>query len=215
MSSIMDTESDLIWNEPTQTRSRAKVARLLDAALQLAVEKGSLEIKVTEVAKRAGVAVGTLYQFFPTRTALIAKLFAREMKPIDATVAEALIDARSLEDLPDRIEAELRTTLDLVKHRPGLALVWAATSLDPAIEAADLANTRKNAIVLADRMATFFPDSADQRRIDATALLICHLWSSVIRLCVLAEPDEADALLQEYSAMLAAHARSLAQPVRR
>lgn len=206
----MALETDLIWNEPTQARSRQKVARLLDAALDLAIEQGSLDIKVTEVAKRAGVAIGTLYQFFPTRTALIARLFAREMTPIDERVGTALVSANSFDDLREQIENELKTTLDLVRRRPGLSVVWSSVSLDPAIEAADFANTRQNARALADHMVSFLPEPTDPERIHATALLICHLWGSVIRLCILSGPEEEDALLGEYASMLATHGRSLA-----
>lgn len=207
----MEIGSDLIWNEPTQARSRQKVERLLDSALALAMEQGSLDIKVTEVAKRAGVAIGTLYQFFPTRTALIAKLFAREMKPIDDSVGLALVGADSFSGLRDRIEAELKATLDLVRSRPGLSVVWSSAALDPAIEAADFANTQQNAKTLAAHMASFLPQRADPARIHATALLICHLWGSVIRLCILSGPNNEDALLREYASMLAAHGRSLAK----
>ena len=210
MSTQMTEPTDTIWIEPTQKRSREKVERLLDAALDLAVEKGSLDIKVTEVAKRAGVAIGTLYQFFPTRTALIAKLFAREMRPIDEVVGAALLGTASFNDLRDRIEEALKETLGLVTTKPGLAVIWSSASLDPAIEAADFANTRQNAKILADLMQSFLPDRANTKQIAVTALIICHLWGRVIRLCLLAGPDEKEDLLKEYSNMLALQGRSLA-----
>ena len=210
MSTQMTEPTDTIWIEPTQKRSREKVERLLDAALDLAVEKGSLDIKVTEVAKRAGVAIGTLYQFFPTRTALIAKLFAREMRPIDEVVGAALLGTASFNDLRDRIEEALKETLGLVTTKPGLAVIWSSASLDPAIEAADFANTRQNAKILANLMQSFLLDRANTKQIAVTALIICHLWGSVIRLCLLAGPDEKEDLLKEYSNMLALQGRSLA-----
>lgn len=206
----MENENTQIWNEPTQSRSREKVSRLLDAALALAVEQGSLDIKITEVAKRASVPIGSLYQFFPTRTSLIAKLFAREMQPIDEAVGAALTDASSLADLQDRIEAALRDTLRLVRSKPGLSVIWSSASMDPAIEAADFANTRQNAQVLAEHMARFLPNEAAESRIQATTLLICHLWGSIVRLCILSDPQEERALLQEYSSMLALQGKSLA-----
>ena len=210
MSMLMSNERTPLWNEPTQSRSREKVSRLLDAALELAVEQGSLDIKVTEVAKRASVPIGSLYQFFPTRTALIAKLFAREMKPIDDAVGVALAGASSLSDLRVRIESALRDTLRLVRSNPGLSVIWSSASLDPAIEAADFANTQQNAEALAEHMTRFLPDEADASRIHATALLICHLWGSVVRLCILSDPQNESALLHEYSQMLALQGMDLA-----
>ncbi|MEM1148730.1 MAG: TetR/AcrR family transcriptional regulator, partial [Pseudomonadota bacterium] len=79
------------WIEPTQARSREKVQKIVDAARRRVVETQSLDLKMTDIARAAGVAVGTLYQFFPSRTALIQKLFAEEMRVIDASVAETFL----------------------------------------------------------------------------------------------------------------------------
>lgn len=209
----MVTPSENSWNEPVQARSREKVARILKAALELAEITGSLDLKMTEVAQRAGVAVGTLYQFFPTRTGLIAKLFADEMAAIDNRVTIAVETAKSTDALADQIETELRLQLDLVRQRPGLRLIWASAALDPAIEAADLRNTRQNADQLTEHMVDVLPETADRSAIHATALLICHLWGSVIRLCVQSPAQEEGAILRAYAHMIAGHCVRLGRAV--
>ena len=58
---------------PRQRRARRKEARpgeLLDAALQLFVEKGFAATRVEEVAARAGVSKGTLFLYFPSKEEL-------------------------------------------------------------------------------------------------------------------------------------------------
>lgn len=199
------------WVEPTQARSREKVERILDTAVELAVEAGSLEIKMTELAKRAGVATGTLYQFFPSRSALIGKLFDREMGPIDAGITEALESAKSVADLEARIERRLLHDLELVRSRPGLFVIWSSPAVDPVVQAADFANTRKNAKRLSGHLQAILPKHVSEEDVYATALLVCHLWSSVIRLCVLAEPSETEAIVRQYASMLAAHGYLIAQ----
>ncbi|MEO1335161.1 MAG: TetR/AcrR family transcriptional regulator, partial [Myxococcota bacterium] len=116
----MSPSDGTLWVEPTQARSREKVDRILATAVQMMVETGSLDLKMTEVAKAAGVAVGTLYQFFPTRAALIGKLFAREMAPIDASLVEAVGDVTDMGELLAKLDALLRSHLKLVRTRPGL-----------------------------------------------------------------------------------------------
>ena len=206
----MVENDDLLWVEPTQARSREKVERILDAAIDLAVESGSLDIKMTELAKRAGVAVGTLYQFFPSRSALIGKLFDREMTSIDQGIADALEGAKSLEDIESRIEQRLHHDLGLLRSQPGLFVIWSSPTVDPVIQAADFANTRKNALRLSEHLQDLFPQRIDQQAVHATALLVCHLWSSVLRLCVLCEPSETDAIIRQYARMLASHGQSIA-----
>ena len=66
--------------EPRQRRARRKEARpgeLLDAALQLFVEKGFASTRVDEVAARAGVSKGTLFLYFPSKEELF-KAVVRE-----------------------------------------------------------------------------------------------------------------------------------------
>ena len=202
----MEESATALWIEPTQQRSREKVERMLDAALAMASEQGSLDLKMTEVAGRAGVAVGTLYQFFPSRTGLIAALFAREMAPIDASIDQLFDGGRAEGTLAERIEALMIEQVELVRSRPGLSVIWAGASVDPVIEAADLENTRKNAARLTENMEALLPGRSDSDALAATALLICHLWGSVIRLCVLCAEEETAILVTQYAALIAARA---------
>ncbi|MEO1322408.1 MAG: TetR/AcrR family transcriptional regulator [Pseudomonadota bacterium] len=206
----MPQDLEIVWNEPTQARSREKVARLLDTALDLAVETGSLDFKVTDVAKRAGVAIGTLYQFFPSRAALIARLFAREMEPIDESIS-ALFDGKlDLAGLATKVPALMQQQLEWVKARPGLSVIWTAPTMHPDIERADFENTRRNAATLAALLSPHLPATTTPEAIHATALLICHLWSSVIRLCVLVDDHEQADIIRQYANMIIAHGAALA-----
>ena len=197
------------WNEPTQARSREKVQRILDAARQLIVDTGTLDLKMTEVAKAASVAVGTLYQFFPTRSALTQKLFAAEMSVIDAGVAETFYQLRDANALREQIQAQLMAHLEIVQSRPAMMVIWGSAAIDPVIQAADLVNTRQNASVLTERIVSELGPQADLIAVSASATLVCHLWSSVIRLCVQAPPEEATAIIREYAKMIAQHTQSL------
>lgn len=205
----MPQNAETVWNEPTQARSREKVDRLLNAALDLAVESGSLDFKVTDVAKRASVAIGTLYQFFPSRTALIARLFAREMEPIDESISALFEDELGLANLAIKVPTLMRQQLNWVKARPGLSVIWTAPTVHPDIERADFENTKRNAAVLATLLSPHLPTSTPSEAIHATALLICHLWSSVIRLCVLIDEDDQADIIDQYARMIIAHGAQL------
>lgn len=197
------------WNEPTQARSREKVQRIEQAARALLLDTGSLDLKMTEVAKRAKVPVGTLYQFFPSRTALVQKLFAIEMQRIDTSVSDMLFAVEDLSLFEQQLEQLLRAQTELVRSDPAMMIIWGSVAVDPVVQAADLINTQQNADILAERMGTELGLGVDARAAKATALLICHLWSSVIRLCMSAAPDEEQAIVQQYARMIANHVRSL------
>lgn len=62
---------------PVQARSKERVDRILDAAAQLLAEEGYSAVKTNHIAKRAGVSIGSVYQFFPNRLAIFHALAAR------------------------------------------------------------------------------------------------------------------------------------------
>lgn len=62
---------------PMQARSRERVERILDAAAQLLNEEGYNAVKTNTIAKRAGVPIGSVYQFFPNRYAIFNALASR------------------------------------------------------------------------------------------------------------------------------------------
>jgi AcrR family transcriptional regulator len=86
---------------PRQQRSRANVDALLDATAHLLREDGYAALTTNHIAERAGVCIGTLYQFFPGKEAVVAALaerqirdhFAAVQRELTATLAEATPEA--------------------------------------------------------------------------------------------------------------------------
>lgn len=63
--------------QPVQGRSRVTTEALLQATLQVLVREGYARLTTTRVAERAGVSVGTLYQYFPDKRSLVMALKQR------------------------------------------------------------------------------------------------------------------------------------------
>ncbi|GAB3497185.1 TetR family transcriptional regulator [Nocardiopsis coralliicola] len=75
---------------PAQRRSLERVERLLHACAELLDEVGYLRLTTTETARRAGLPIGTLYQFFADKNALVRALAARNLEVYGDRVAEEL-----------------------------------------------------------------------------------------------------------------------------
>jgi AcrR family transcriptional regulator len=71
---------------PVQARSTASVDAILQATIQVLLNVGKERLTTTKVALRAGVSVGTLYQYFPNKSALLQAVLRRHL----AEVAEAV-----------------------------------------------------------------------------------------------------------------------------
>ena len=86
--------------ETVQRRPRAdgqrNRARILEVAPQLFVDRGP-DVPFTEIAKRAGVGVGTVYRHFPAREDLIEAAYRSELDAVCAA-AEELLSRHSPED---------------------------------------------------------------------------------------------------------------------
>jgi AcrR family transcriptional regulator len=65
-------------NKPHQARSRATVEIILDAAVRIFEEEGAEASTTSRIAEVAGVSVGTLYQYFGNRDAILDALQDRE-----------------------------------------------------------------------------------------------------------------------------------------
>jgi len=75
-----------------QTRAKHKVQLILEAAMQL-MEKGGMSLLTTNaVAETAGVSIGTLYQYFPNKEAILEALADQEMEALSARVLLILQD---------------------------------------------------------------------------------------------------------------------------
>jgi AcrR family transcriptional regulator len=74
---------------PRQRRKEARPQELLDAALELFVEKGFAAARAEEVAQRAGVSKGTLYLYYPSKEDLFKAVIAAGLTArIEATALE-------------------------------------------------------------------------------------------------------------------------------
>jgi AcrR family transcriptional regulator len=109
------TTTYLPAREPKRERGKQRVAALLDAGAAVFVEKGYEGATMTEIAERAGAAIGSLYQFFPSKEALAEALFDRFAERWAASFAqvEERAPGRSAGELADLfIDHKLRQRTD-------------------------------------------------------------------------------------------------------
>lgn len=70
-------KASALRRQPQQTRSQERVNHILDVAEQLFIERGYEQTTTREIAQRAEVPVGSLYQFFPDKAAIVRALADR------------------------------------------------------------------------------------------------------------------------------------------
>jgi AcrR family transcriptional regulator len=79
---------------PVQARSAASVQAILEATIQVLLSGGKEHLTTTRVAARAGVSVGTLYQYFPNKSALLQAVLRRHLEEVTEAVERACREQR-------------------------------------------------------------------------------------------------------------------------
>ncbi|TWT01683.1 TetR/AcrR family transcriptional regulator [Reyranella sp. CPCC 100927] len=87
----------ILRKRPEQDRSRATVEAILEAAARILARDGYGGFTTNHVAAKAGVSVGTLYQYFPNKESLLGELIRRHRNAIEDGIEEV---APRAQDLP-------------------------------------------------------------------------------------------------------------------
>lgn len=77
---------------PKQARSNQLVEAVLDAAVQVLTKEGAQRFTTARVAERAGVSVGSLYQYFPNKAAILFRLQSDEWQRTSSMLRDILED---------------------------------------------------------------------------------------------------------------------------
>ncbi|WP_211222750.1 TetR/AcrR family transcriptional regulator [Paludibacterium yongneupense] len=75
---------------PVQSRSRATFEAIIHAATYILTESGWESLTTNAIAERAGVNIGSLYQYFPNKEAVIAELQRRHVETVQTELSKAL-----------------------------------------------------------------------------------------------------------------------------
>lgn len=105
--------------QPVQPRARVTIDQIVEAAALLIEERGLIGYNTNAVAARAGVSIGALYQYFPSKDAIMVALSRRETATLRGDIYDARLDPGSREALIRLIDATVRYQL----RRPILARV--------------------------------------------------------------------------------------------
>src|SRR5512147_2676030 len=99
-------------------RTSDKRERILSAAERIFARHGFFAAKVSDVAKEAGVADGTIYLYFKSKDDLLISLFERRMQQVNDTLRAATARVKSPKD---QLRAFVTAYLQLVADEPAAA----------------------------------------------------------------------------------------------
>lgn len=109
--------------QPKQARSNELIAVVLEAAVQVLEKEGAQRFTTARVAEKAGVSVGSLYQYFPNKAAILFRLQSDEWRQTAALLNGILenVERPPLERLRVLVHAFIRSECDEAKMRIALS----------------------------------------------------------------------------------------------
>jgi AcrR family transcriptional regulator len=114
---------------PVQARSAASVDAILEATIQVLLSVGKERLTTTRVAARAGVSVGTLYQYFPNKSALMQAVLKRHLEQV-AEAVERVCREQEGNSLTQIGPALINAFLDAKMKDPKTSVAFYAVSSD-------------------------------------------------------------------------------------
>ena len=108
--------------QPQQARSTELVAAILQAAVQVLATEGAARFTTARVAEKAGVSVGSVYQYFPNKASILFQLQVDEWQATTAMLRTILEDVRKppLDRLRALVHAFIRSECDEARMRVAL-----------------------------------------------------------------------------------------------
>lgn len=181
---------------------------ILAAASALIARHGSDGLKMSEVAERAGISIGSLYQYFPDKSAIVRSLGQHYNAESRRCIEEALGHVSTLDELEKAYAGLLDQYYDLLRAEPVMRDIWSGMQADKQLMALELAESRICGAMLAEAMARAHGE-ADADRYASTAFLIWQLGEAAMRLAISVDQGEGERIVEAFKRMTV---REILQP---
>ena len=192
---------------PQQERSRQRVEAILAAALELVVEQGAEALAMREVARRAGVQIGSIYQYFPSKSAIIRELAERDLARVRLLLQDAVAGLLGASRRPPPVAAAVNHLVDAYfahyRDQPDALAVWAGAQSDPSLRELDREDTRSTAEFLVPPLLRIL-DRPHWNGVHALALLVSEVTGAAARLALALESPLREQLIAQHKTMLTA-----------
>ena len=185
---------------PVQGRSVARVQRMLDACAELVDEVGYEGLTTTLLAERAEVAIGSVYQFFPDKRAIVQALAMRNMDAYLQSLADRFADD-VFTHWWDAVDAAIDTYIRMHRSTPGFRTLHFGDVVDVHL----LDTDRDNNAVIAERLSELLVERfqiADKLRVRFALQISVEAADALIKLAFRRDMTGDEAVLIEAKALI-------------
>lgn len=194
---------------PAQQRSVLRVQRMLDCCAELLDEIGYDNLSTTRIAERAGIAIGSLYQFFPDKKAVTQALGLRFLDQFGARVTERLADA-SFSHWTHAVDAVVDEYIDMHRHVPGFRSLHFGDVVDPRLLNGGTENNHVISIRLR-KIIVSVTGIPDDEELDRAIRVAVEAADAVLKLAFRDDAEGDPALIEEAKCLVRSYLSHFSQ----
>jgi AcrR family transcriptional regulator len=186
---------------PTQQRSRERFERILQSAAEVMAEKGSEAFRMSDIVERTGVAFGSLYQYFPDKTAIIGTLAERYNAIGRDCVRRDLAPMKNAKDLHPALCRITDSYYQMFIDEPVMRDIWQATQADRALQKLDEEDGAYLSGLLSDALRRVAPQGSEPA-LAAFSQLTMTLIAAAVRHAITLDAKDAKRILTLFKRLL-------------
>ncbi|MCP3015391.1 TetR family transcriptional regulator [Nocardiopsis dassonvillei] len=186
-----------------------RVQRMLDCCAELLDEVGYDNLSTTRIAERAGVAIGSVYQFFPDKKAITQALGLRFLDQFGTRVTERLADA-SFSHWTLAVDAVVDEYIDMHRHVPGFRSLHFGDIVDARLLNGGADNNRVISIRLR-RIIVSVTGIPDNEELDRAIDVAVEAADAVLKLAFRDDPEGDPALVREAKHLVSSYLSHFSQ----
>jgi AcrR family transcriptional regulator len=188
---------------PTQARSRERLRRVLDVADEVLAREGADAFTTNRIAAAAGIPIGSVYRYFPSKEAIVEALAVRYWSDFEDLVAAAA-EADEREPLADPGAVVIEALAAGFRARPGFLALWYGGLRTERVR--DVTRSARGAIARSVEriLAVHWPDAPAPAR-ETAARMVVIAGDGLLREAFRLAPDGDPDLLEESKSMLNAY----------
>jgi len=136
--------------KPTQARARATIESIFEATARIIDREGIAALNTNRIAERAGISIGTLYEYYPNKDAILIAMARRRLAEDESSVRQAI---SGLDDDGSLVRNAIRAMIALHVHRPKVRRAIMAVHLANGLGSEHVKPVQEIAQVIAERNA--------------------------------------------------------------
>lgn len=199
---------------PVQARSKQRVQSILAVAENRLIELGYDELKMSDIAKLAGVPIGSVYQYFPNKTAIVSSLLQVKMEETQAEVREELSRLSGGEGLLEYLSSTVSRLVDTLYKRyrydDSVRALWNAARSDHRLQDLVIEDNLSNGEIIYQSLRLVV-SHIPAERIRAIANMVCDIIGSALRMAASVDEPQGDIMAEELKIMINTYCMNLLQ----